>query len=112
MTTTTGMTAEETTQHQQMTARLAADGYQPIDRHRNLTVGARIRHDGHRYPEAHTHGTGVILALYCKALSSWSHSHGRPDIELIALWDEPGLAGRLSQVADYHVERVYEDGPR
>ena len=81
---------------------LIEHGYVDIDEHHGLRAGARVRHLGHQYPEAYAEGTGTVLAVMLKHLSSWSENHGRADVELLVLRDD----GSISGVADYHVERV------
>lgn len=85
---------------------LYAAGYVDIAEHGDLRVGARIRHRGHQWHEAFHAGTGYVAALTEKPDSAWSWTYGKPDIELIAVWDTPrSLAGssRMSQLAQYHV---------
>ncbi len=97
------VTAEEAAEFKQKLADLHAHGYVDIEEHRALRVGARIRHTGHQWFEAITEGTGYILALTQNANSSWSREYRRPDIELIALFDESlGRHCRLSEIANYH----------
>jgi hypothetical protein len=94
-----------TTEHPDFDRRhddLLADGYVDVDEHHGLRVGVRVRHRGHQYPEAYAKGTGTVLAVMLKHLSSWSENHGRTDVELLVLRDD----GSISGVADYHVERV------
>lgn len=100
------MTPEERTEYEEMLLKLHAAGYRDVEEHGQLKVGARVRHSGHRWPEAYTQGTGVVLALTEKNPSAWSQSWGRPDIELIALWDRVYLFSRLSGLAQYHVEVI------
>lgn len=82
---------------------LHQSGYRDIEAHGSLCVGARIRHSGHRWPEAYERGTGVVLAITEKPDSAWSRSWGKPDVELIAVWDTPTFGIRVSQLAQYHV---------
>ncbi len=101
------MTPEETAEADAMLAELHRYGYRDVDHHGDLRPGARIRHGGHRWPGAYDNGTGVVVAVTEKPDSAWSQSWGKPDVELIALWDRAGLGGgRLSQVAQYHVQAV------
>lgn len=107
------LTAQERERLDAIHAELAANGYQDIAAHitarRQLRVGDRIRHIGQQWPEAFDHGTGHIAVLTEKPGSKWSQDHGRPDVELIAVWDKPRLANsRISQLADYHVELTTE----
>lgn len=104
--TTIEMTAEEQTKLAAMVAELHDHGYPDVEEHRGLRVGTRIRHVGHQWTEAYQAGTGVVVALTQKRNSSWSQSWGRPDVELIALWDREQVEGRLSQLAQYHVEVI------
>jgi hypothetical protein len=90
----------------ELLAGLHDSGYRDVVQHGELRPGARIRHVGHQWPAAYTDGTGVVLAIVEKPASSWSQTYGAPDIELIALWDEPQLGTRLSQLAQYHVDVV------
>jgi len=103
-------TATAETQHpeyERMHAELAEHGYRDIPEHNGIKVGARVRHIGHRYPEAYREGTGTVLAVMHKDPSSWSASYGRPDIELLVAQDRPMSPGfPISGVADYHVEVI------
>lgn len=89
-----------------MLAELHEHGYQDVAEHGRIRPGVRIRHTGHRWPEAYDEGSGVVLAVTEKPDSSWSQSWGRPDVELIALWDRDQGFSRLSQLAQYHVEVI------
>jgi hypothetical protein len=100
------LTAAERVEVAELVAGLHERGYRDIDRHDALHVGARIRHAGHRWPEAYERGTGVVLALTERSPSSWSQTYRMADVELIAVWDEDRLGGRVSSVAQYHVEAV------
>jgi hypothetical protein len=100
------LTTEEKAEFERMLAGLHAGGYQDVAEHKALKPGTRIRHSGHRWPEAIDKGTGVVIAITEKPDSSWSADWGRPDIELIALWDKPQPFARLSQLAQYHVAAV------
>jgi hypothetical protein len=107
--TTIEMTAEVREQAAAMLAELHERGYQDIPEHGPIAVGTRIRHRGDCWPEAYTNGTGVVVGLTEKPDSAWSVSWHMPDIELIALWDRPGIRGCLSQLAQYHID-VIGDG--
>lgn len=101
------LTPAEATALDEMRAKLHAFGYVDIEQHGDLRPGTRIRHAGQRWPEAYEHGTGVVLALTERPNSAWSLSWGRPDIEMVVLWDRPWpLDSRLSQLAQYHVAVV------
>lgn len=94
---------EERAEVDAMVADLHSCGYQDIPEYHNLRPGVRIRHSGHRWPEAHTNGTGVVVAITHRADSSWSREWGKDDVELIARWDKPSFGSRFSQLAQYHV---------
>lgn len=101
------LTPEESEAVARMLGELHGYGYQDVAEHGRLQPGARIRHRGHRWYEALERGTGVVVAITEKPDSVWSRSWGAPDIELIALWDEPRFTGgRLSQLAQYHVAAI------
>ncbi len=84
-------------------AELHQYGYREVDVHGDRRAGVRIRHHGHQWAEAYDNGTGVVAAVTEKPDPAWSRSWGKPDIELIAVWDRDGVAGRVSQLAKYHV---------
>lgn len=100
-----------------MVAGLREHGYVDLDEFtypwsgRVLRVGARVRHVGELHPEALERGTGNVVALLHRPDSAWSRSWRQRDIELVMLRDRERFngAGRLSQVAHYHVE-VIEEG--
>jgi hypothetical protein len=100
------LTPEERIEYREMLAKLHACGYRDIEEHGHLKAGVRIRHTGHRWSAAYTNGTGIVLAITEKNPSSWSQSWGKPDIELIALWDRVHLFSRLCGLAQYHVEVI------
>lgn len=100
------LTAAEETRLTEMREELHACGYRDIAEHKNLRVGSRIRHRGQQWPEAFANGTGVVAVLTEKPNSSWSQTYGMPDIELVAVWDEPWTSSRLSQLAQYHVHVI------
>ena len=100
------LTPDETEELGALLASLHAYGYVDIAERGQLRPGGRIRHSGHRWPEAYTEGTGVVLALTEKPDSGWSQTYGMPDIEMVVLWDKPwpfDTSSRLSQLAQYHV---------
>ncbi len=80
-------------------AELVSNGYVQQDAHKHLTVGARIRHVGQQYGQAHEHGTGNIWAVLVRH---------EADIELVVVYDEPRFEGgsRVTVLADYHGEVV------
>jgi hypothetical protein len=99
-----GITEDEKARAAAMLAELHAYGYQDVAEHGDLRPGVRIRHRGHQYPEAYDNGTGVVVAITHKPDSAWSQSYRTADVEMVVLWDRPGLCdSRLSQVAQYHV---------
>lgn len=103
------MTGDEQDELAAKVAGLHAAGYVDIAEHDELRVGVRIRHGGQRYSEAFRLGTGFVVALTEKPDSAWSKSWGKPDIELIALWDKPWPLpdmSRMSQLAQYHVHVI------
>lgn len=100
------LTAEEQAKAAAMVAELHDYGYRDVEQHGRLKPGVRIRHIGHKWPEAYDFGTGIVVAITEKPDSAWSRSWGKADVELIALWDRPGFGSRLSQVAQYHVEVI------
>jgi len=108
--------AGERAEISRMTTQLREHGYVDLDEYtyprsgRVLRVGSRIRHGGEQYPEALTHGTGNVVALLHKPDSAWSRSYRAPDIELVVLHDRPRSESRLSQLAQYHVEVIEEEG--
>lgn len=102
----TDMTPDEQAEAADMLAGLHHRGYRDIEQHGQIRVGARIRHVGHQWPDAYIDGSGVVVALTEKPNSGWSLSWGKPDVELIALWDKPSIGGRLSGLAQYHVEVI------
>lgn len=82
-------------------------GYEEREFFNELRPGARVRHTGHRYPEAYERGTGVVLHVTEKKPSSWSQTYGVTDAEMVVLWDEGvPLGHRMSLVAQYHVQHV------
>lgn len=104
--TATDLTREERAEADRMLAELHENGYIDVDGHKELKAGIRVRHTGHRWPEAFENGSGVVLAVTEKPNSSWSRSWGGPDVELIVAWDLPSFRSRLSRVANYHVVAV------
>jgi hypothetical protein len=101
------LTPDEQAQAARMLAELDDRGYEAVGAHGLVRPGVRIRHRGHQFPEAYTNGTGTVLVVTERSPSSWSQTHGMPDVELIAVWDRPNLAdSRLSQVAQYHVDVI------
>lgn len=93
---------------------LLARGYHDIAEHRGLTVGARVYHRGHQWPEA-SQGTGTVVALMRRDPSPWAQAWGQPDVETIVQFDDTGgiLDGKLHGLADYHLrvaEAVSVDG--
>lgn len=100
---TAGLTAEESAQVEAMRAQLRLDGYVEVDQHRQLRAGTRVRHCGHRWPEAYEHGTGRVLLVTEKPNSSWSVSWHMPDVEMLVLFDKASFGSRISQLAQYHV---------
>jgi hypothetical protein len=106
------MTSDETAELARLLAELHASGYQDVHHHLELRAGARIRHGGHQWPEAYTNGTGTVLAVTRRPDSTWSRQYGLPDVELVALWDQPRPfddSSRLSQLAQYHVEAITQE---
>jgi hypothetical protein len=105
--TETTLTPQEESEAAKMLADLHKRGYINVEQHGDLKPGTRIRHRGHRYPEAYRDGTGVVVAITEKPGSSWSLSWDAADIEMIVAWDRPPVSdSRLSTVAQYHVEAV------
>jgi len=102
------LNADDRTDAEQMLANLASSGYAPRERFNDLAPGVRIRHDGHRWPEAYRDGTGVVVAVLERDPSSWSQSWGAPDIELVVAYDKPTLPemSRIVGLAQYHVQAV------
>lgn len=100
------LTTDEQAKFAEMLTALHERGYGDVPKHGELHPGARIRHRGHRWPGAYTNGTGVVLAITEKPDSAWSVSWRMPDVELVALWDRDHGAGRLSMLAQYHVDAV------
>jgi len=90
---------------------LRKHGYTDRERFNELAPGVRVRHSGHRWPEAYCEGTGVVVAITERNPSSWSQSWDAPDIEMVVAFDEPTLPGisRLSTLAQYHVSAVQAD---
>lgn len=68
----------------------------------DLAVGDRVRHIGHRWPDAYRIGTGTIERIFHRPNSVWSRTHGRPNVELFVKKDD----GSYSYLADYHVEVI------
>lgn len=100
------LTEEEVTELAAKVADLHAAGYRDIAEHKQLKVGARIRHRGHQWSQAFREGTGFVAAVTEKPDSAWSRSYRMPDVELIAVWDKAMFGSRLSQVAQYHVDVI------
>lgn len=71
--------------------RMLQHGWRPIDSHRNLAAGARIRHSGHQWPNAEKQGTGIVLMVL----------QGGPHVEVIVQWDEGwfAIAGRVTVIS-------------
>jgi hypothetical protein len=92
---------------ERMLAELRGHGYVDRDRHNKLAPGVRVRHTGHLWPQAYTEGTGTVVAIVEKPDSAWSASWGMPDVELIVVFDRGvKLTGRLSELAQYHVQAI------
>lgn len=102
------LTPEERVEAERILAGLHERGYTDRERFNELTPGSRVRHRGHRWPQAYTDGSGVVVAITERDPSSWSQSWGVPDIEMVVAFDEPTLPGmsRLTTLAQYHVEVV------
>lgn len=100
------LTPRESAEVAALLAELRECGYRDVDHHGALRAGVRIRHYGHQWPGAYDDGTGVVVAVTEKPDSAWSRTWGKPDVELIAAWDRPGVTGRVSQLAQYHVEVI------
>jgi hypothetical protein len=101
------MTPEEQKRAEEMLAELHERGYRDVEQHGKLRAGVRVRHVGHRWPEAYENGTGGVVAITEKPNSAWSLTYGKPDIEMVVLLDAPSLSGsRLSGLAQYHVEVI------
>ncbi|MFI5891959.1 hypothetical protein ACIA5D_17800 [Actinoplanes sp. NPDC051513] len=102
------LSLQERVDVESMLGGLHARGYVDRKRFNEYTLSVRIRHRGQQYPQAYTKGTGVIVAITERPDSSWSQSHGGPDIEMVIAYDEPRFGGtsRISVLADYHVEVV------
>lgn len=106
----TEMTPEEQQLAEEMLAGLHERGYVDVAEHKKLRPGSRVRHSGQRWHEALTEGTANVVAITEKPGSSWSRTYGMPDIEMVVLFDKPGITdSRLSQLAQYHVA-VIEGG--
>jgi hypothetical protein len=103
---TADLTSDEQAQLAEMLTALHERGYGDVAEHGGLRAGARIRHRGHQWSGAYTSGTGVVLAVTEKPDSAWSVSWHMPDVELLALWDRDHGSGRLSMLAQYHVDVV------
>jgi hypothetical protein len=94
-------------ERERMHAELAERAYRDIPEHRGIKVGARVRHRGHRWLEAYLQGTATVLAVMQKGPSPWSVSWGRPDVEVLALPDNPMFpTAPVHGWADYHCEVV------
>lgn len=108
-----GLTAEEKAEAECIMAGLYDRGYRLCDRFSELQAGARVRHVGHRWPEAGRVGTGVIVVVLERNPSSWSQSHRMPDVEMIVAYDKPTLPdmSRLVTLAQYHVSVVAAPRP-
>lgn len=100
------LTPDEQAEAMKMLDGLIRSGYRTVDEHKGLRPGTRVRHRSHQYPEAYANGTGVVWTVVEKNPSSWSESWGAPDVELVVVCDRESFGGRLSQVAQYHVEVV------
>ena len=85
---------------------LLSRGYVEKESHNELRPGARVRHRGHRYPEAFARGTGVVLHVTEKEQSGWSQTWRMPDVEMVVLWDRAQFGARMSLLAQYHVHHV------
>lgn len=108
----TEMTPDEQQRAEELLAELRKRGYVDVAEHEKLRPGTRVRHWGQRWNAALADGTGNVLAIAEKPNSSWSRTYGMPDIEMVVLFDEPGLGGsRLSQLAQYHVAVVEGGAP-
>lgn len=105
------LTPEEQANAEEMLAELRKHGYRDRASFNELKPGVRVRHSGHRWPEAYTEGTGYVVAITERNPSSWSQSWGSPDIEMVVAFDKPPLPdmSRLSQLAQYHVAVVRGD---
>lgn len=104
------MTDDEQARVAEMLGELHECGYIDIQEHNALRPGVRVHHRGQRWPEAYIGGTGNVVAITERPDSAWSYSWGAADIELIVLFDKPGIGGsRLSALAQYHVA-VIGDG--
>jgi hypothetical protein len=108
------MTDEEQVKVVGLVDKLHEHGYQDLALYgAELRVGTRIRHRGQQYPEAYDHGTGYVVALTEKRESAWSETYRMDDVELVAVFDEPFVFSRVSQLAHYHVSVVStSDGAR
>ena len=89
-------------------AGLLSRGFIEVTELNGMSVGARVRHRGEQWFEAHEHGTGTIERIFHKPESSWSRTYRRPDVELIVKRDKPkfGADDTHSFVADYHIELI------
>lgn len=77
-------------------------GYVEVSEINRLSVGARVKHSGQRWPESYRDGTATIERIFHKPVSSWSQKYNRQDIELIVRRDGDELA--YGYWADYHTE--------
>lgn len=102
------LTPDERTEAEGILAKLRKHGYADRERFNEMAPGVRVRHSGHRWPEAYRDGTGVVVAITERSPSAWSQSWGAPDIEMVVAFDKPTLPGmsRLSTLAQYHVAVV------
>lgn len=93
------LTADDQAEVESQLTELTANGYKIQDSVGDLAPGVRIRHIGQQYPEAHVHGTGVIVAVVMRR---------EPDVELVVAYDEPRFEGasRVTVLANYHVHLI------